>query len=104
MESLGHGHGGVGVGVKQLFVEWGEEDIDSFRVQLLEGLQLLRVERAQGRQRGNPANQLPSKTGRSGRLENEQRAKELPSPLGGAGQKGGGLPWPECPRPCGSSA
>lgn len=63
-ESLGHDHGGVGVGVKQFFVEWRKENIDCFRVQLLEGLQLLCVEGTQGRQGGNSANQLPGIKGR----------------------------------------
>lgn len=75
-ESLGHDHGGVGVGVKQFFVEWRKEDIDCFRVQLLEGLQLLCVECAQGRQRWNSANQLPSKRSRPrnrGGVRDEQR-------------------------------
>lgn len=62
--SLGHDHGGVGVWVKQFFVEWREENIDGFGVQLLEGLQLLGVKGAQGRQGWNPANQLPGIKGR----------------------------------------
>lgn len=57
--SLGHAHGGVGVGVEQFFVERRKENVDRLRVQLLEGLQLLRVQRAQRRQGGNSANQLP---------------------------------------------
>lgn len=57
-QSLGHGHGRVGVGIEEFFVERGEEDVDCFGVQLLESLELLGVERAQGRQRWDSANQL----------------------------------------------
>lgn len=60
-QSLGHGHGRVGVGVEEFFVERREEDVDCFRVELLEGLELLGMERAQGWQRWDSADQLPDK-------------------------------------------
>lgn len=46
-QSLGHGHGRVGIWVEKFFVERGEEDVDCFWVELLEGLELLGMERAQ---------------------------------------------------------
>lgn len=66
-QSLGHGHGRVGVGVEEFFVERREEDVDCFWVELLEGLELLGVERAQGWQRWDSANQLPDKRERQSR-------------------------------------
>lgn len=118
VESLGHDHGGVGVGVKQFFVEWRKENIDCFRVQLLEGLQLLCVEGAQGRQGWNSANQLP---GIKWRLDWKNMTRDkIGSCLCSAwrteehllfktqGNSSGsverGLPWPKCLHPCGSSA
>lgn len=62
-QSLRHGHGRVGVGIEEFFVERGEEDVDCFGVQLLESLELLGVERAQGRQRRDSANQLQDERG-----------------------------------------
>lgn len=67
-QSLGHGHGRVGVRVEEFFVERREEDIDCFRVQLLEGLELLGMECAQGWQRWDSANQLPDRRERQSKI------------------------------------
>lgn len=60
-QSLGHGHGRVGVGVEEFFVERREEYVYCFWVELLEGLELLGVERTQGWQCWDTADQLPDK-------------------------------------------
>lgn len=52
------GHGSRGVRVEELLVEGGEERVDRLGVKLLESLKLLGVQRAQGRQCGDSANQL----------------------------------------------
>ena len=69
--SLGHGHGRVRVWVKEFFVERREKNIDCFRVQLLEGLELLGMEGAQGWQRWDSANQLPH------RRERQSKTREF---------------------------
>lgn len=56
--SLGQGHGGIGVWVKQFFVQWWEENIDRFWMKLLKGLQLLSVKSTQCRQCRDSADQL----------------------------------------------
>ena len=76
-QSLGQGHGGVGVGVEELLVQRREQDVDRLRVQLLEGLQLLGVQRAESRQRGDTADQLREGRGRAtldrGRVREPER-------------------------------
>lgn len=57
-QSLRHGHGRVGVRIEEFLVERREEDVDRLGVQLLESLELFGVQRAQGRQCGDSANQL----------------------------------------------
>ncbi len=68
-QSLGHCHGRVGVGVEEFFVERREEDVDCFWVELLEGLELLGMERAQGWQRWDSADQLPDEKERQSKTK-----------------------------------